>query len=179
MPIFQLTGLSGAGKSTISLEVAKKLSLLGHKVEILDGDETRKTICKDLGFSKEDRLENIERLGFIGNLLSKHGIIVLIAAINPYESARQSLTKNYRAKTIWIKCDIETLKKRDTKGLYKRAMLTDNSPNKIHNLTGISDTFETPLSFDLMVDTAQETIEESVESVTKFVLSFAFTFESQ
>lgn len=171
MPIFQMTGLSGAGKSTISLEVAQILNLQGYKVEILDGDETRKTVCKDLGFSKEDRIENIERLGFIGNLLSKHGIIVLIAAINPYESARQSLVINYLAKTIWVKCDIETLKKRDTKGLYKRAMLTDDSPNKIHNLTGISDTFEKPLTFDLMIDTSQETIEQSVESVTKFILS--------
>jgi adenylylsulfate kinase len=170
MPLFQMTGLSGAGKSTISNLLKYKLLDLNLNVEIIDGDEFRKTLCSDLGFSREDRIENIKRLGFVANLLAKNGIITIIAAINPYNIARNELQRKYDAKLIYINCDVETLRKRDTKGLYKRAFLPENHPDKIHNLTGVNDIFEIPESPDLVLDTSKETLDVSVQKALDFIL---------
>ena len=169
MPLFQMTGLSGAGKSSIANLLKSKLLAMNLKVEIIDGDEFRKTLCADLGFSKEDRIENIKRLGFVANLLSRNKIITIIAAINPYNVARNDLKSLYDAKLIYIKCDVETLRKRDTKGLYQRAFLPENHPDKIHNLTGVNDTFEIPENPDLVIDTSEESLEESLEKVLGFI----------
>lgn len=165
-----MTGLSGAGKSTIASKVAEKLVQIGHKVEVLDGDETRKTICKGLGFSKDDRIENISRLGFVANLLSRNGIIVIIAAINPYQEARTELKTKYDAKLVYVSCDLDKLIERDTKGLYKKALLPQNHQDKVGNLTGVNDIFETPISPDLILNTGEELVEESVNSFLQFVL---------
>lgn len=170
MPLFQMIGLSGAGKSSIANLLKNRLLAMNLKVEIIDGDEFRKSLCADLGFSKDDRIENIKRLGFVANLLSRNEIITIIAAINPYNVARNELKALYNAKLIYVKCDVETLRKRDTKGLYKRAFLPENHPNKIHNLTGVNDIFEEPQNPDLVIDTSQETVEESLEKVLDFVL---------
>ena len=174
MPLFQMTGLSGAGKSSIANLLKDRLLKMNHKVEIIDGDEFRKTICADLGFSKEDRIENIKRLGFVANLLARNEIITIIAVINPYHIARNELKTLYGAKLIYVKCDIETLRKRDTKGLYKRAFLPENHPDKIHNLTGVNDTFEIPENPDLVIDTELENIEESVQKLLNFILDSIF-----
>lgn len=171
MNIFQMTGLSGAGKSTIALNVKAKLIEKGFAIEILDGDVFRKNLCSDLGFSKKDRNENIRRMGFVANLLAQNKVIVIISAINPYEEIRQELAQKYQAKTIFVECDIQTLQQRDTKGLYKRAFLPKNHPDCIHNLTGINDTFEMPISPDLVVNTASESIEESTSKVVDFILN--------
>lgn len=170
MNIFQMTGLSGAGKTTIAQNVKAKLIEKGYAIEILDGDVFRKNICPDLGFSKKDRNENIRRMAFVANLLAQNKVIVIISAINPYNEIRQELTKIYQAKTIFVECDIQTLQKRDTKGLYKRAFLPKKHPESIHNLTGINDTFEIPISPDLVVNTASESIEESTSKVVDFIL---------
>lgn len=170
MPLFQMTGLSGAGKSSIANLMKSKLLAINFKVEIIDGDEFRKTLCTDLGFTKKDRIENIKRLGFVANLLARNEIITIIAAINPYNFARNELKTLYNAKLIYLKCDIETLLKRDTKGLYERAFLPENHPNKIHNLTGINDTFEIPENADLVVDTSEESLKDSLEKVFNFIL---------
>jgi adenylylsulfate kinase len=170
MPLFQMTGLSGAGKSSIANLLKDRLLAMNIKVEIIDGDEFRKTLCADLGFSKEDRIENIKRLGFVANLLSRNEIITIIAAINPYNLARNELKERYDAKLIYIKCNVETLRKRDTKGLYAKAFLPENHPNKIHNLTGVNDTFEEPENPDLVIDTSEETLEDSLQKVLNFVL---------
>jgi adenylylsulfate kinase len=170
MPLFQMTGLSGAGKSSIANLLKNRLLSMNLKVEIIDGDEFRKSLCADLGFSKEDRIENIKRLGFVANLLSRNEIITIIAAINPYNVARNDLKERYGAKLIYVKCDVETLRKRDTKGLYERAFLPENHPDKIHNLTGVNDTFEEPENPDLVIDTSQETLEESLEKVLNFII---------
>jgi adenylylsulfate kinase len=170
MPLFQMTGLSGAGKSSIANLLKDRLLAINIKVEIIDGDEFRKTLCADLGFSKEDRIENIKRLGFVANLLSRNEIITIIAAINPYNLARNELKERYDAKLIYVKCDVETLRQRDTKGLYERAFLPENHPDKIHNLTGVNDTFETPENPDLVIDTSEENLEDSLRKVLDFIL---------
>ena len=169
MLLIQLTGLSGAGKSTLSQIVKQQLQKNGFAVEILDGDQLRKSMNKDLGFSKKDRQENIRRLGAMAYSLLSEKSIVIIAAINPFEETRRELEKNYGAKTIWLSCDIEILVKRDTKGLYKRAMLPNEHPDKISNLSGINDVYEEPMNPHLVIDTATEPVEESAKRLMDFI----------
>ena len=172
MPLIQLTGLSGAGKTAIANSV-KRWMAIHHKqltVEIIDADEYRKTICKDLGFSKSDRIENIQRLGKAAMAFSANGSIAIIAAINPYAVARAELKKQYNAKTVWIKCPVAELIKRDTKGLYGRAMLAAGNTQKINNLTGINDPYEPPEGADLVINTDLEDLETSVLRLAHFIL---------
>jgi adenylylsulfate kinase len=169
MLIIQFTGLSGGGKTTISTHFKQLMEQGNHTVEIIDGDTYRNTLCKDLGFSKADRQENIRRLGKVAAQLSSQRSVVIIAAINPYQQVRHELRANYGVKTVWINCDIDELLKRDTKGLYKRALLPSEHPDKIHNLTGINDTYEAPLDYDLQINTHLETLEESVDKLMSFV----------
>jgi adenylylsulfate kinase len=171
MLLIQLTGLSGAGKTTLSGRVRDELQKLGLRVEIIDGDEYRRHLCRDLGFSRADRLENIRRLGFVGRLLARHGVIVLLAAINPYEEARRALrAEAEKARTVWIDCDLETLRRRDPKGLYRRAFLPDSDPEKLTNLTGVNDPFEAPADADLRIVTSAETEAESAAALLRFIL---------
>src|SRR4051812_41202092 len=117
MMIIQLTGLSGAGKTTLANNVQQNLRRVGIKAEVIDGDVYRQTICKDLGFSKEDRCENLRRLGFVAKALANNGIVALIAAINPYEEIRAELKRSWvDVQTVWLDCDLETLISRDPKG---------------------------------------------------------------
>ena len=147
MIFIQFTGLSGAGKSTIAQFAKKQMEKEGFKIEVIDADIYRPALCPDLGFSKEDRMENIRRLGFVANLLAKNGIITILAAINPYEGVREELkSKGTKVKTVWINCSLDTLIKRDTKGLYGKAKLPDGHPDKIYNLTGVNDIYEQPYS---------------------------------
>lgn len=169
MLMIQLTGLSGAGKTTLAEKVKQLLEAKELKTEIIDGDIYRKTICKDLGFSKEDRCENIRRLGKAAHSFAGMRDIVIIAAINPFEQIRKELKEKYSAKTVWIKCDMPVLLTRDTKGLYKRAALPDDHPEKIFNLTGVNDVYEEPLSADLAIDTGNETIEQSSQKLYDFI----------
>jgi adenylylsulfate kinase len=169
MLLIQLTGLSGAGKSTLSQIVKQQLQKDGFTVEILDGDQLRKSMNKDLGFSKNDRLENIRRLGALAYSLLSQRNVIIIAAINPFEETRKELEKKYGAKTIWISCAIEILVKRDPKGLYKKAMLPNDHPDKISNLSGINDAYEEPVNADLVIDTATEPVEESAKKLMDFI----------
>src|SRR6476661_2804092 len=108
--LVQLCGLSGAGKTTLANKVKIKLIDYGVKAELIDGDEYRRTLCKDLGFSKSDRLENIRRLGVVVGFFSAHGIVTIISAINPYEEARKELKSTYgNVKTVYLECELETL----------------------------------------------------------------------
>src|SRR5882672_5248334 len=118
MLFIQLTGLSGSGKTTLAYNLKKALATDHCKTEVLDGDEFRKHICKDLGFGRKDREENIRRRGCIGLLLADNGIISIMSAINPYEAVREEL-KRSNSRLVWIDCPLEMLRQRDTKGLYK------------------------------------------------------------
>lgn len=172
MIFVQLTGLSGAGKSTIANGTKELLVKQKYRTEVIDADVYRKMLCPELGFSKEDRNENIRRLGFVANLLSANQVITILAAINPYEKIRQELCAyGPHVKIVWIDCDINTLIKRDTKLLYAKAMLPDGHPDKIYNLTGINDPFEPPGKPDLIIHTNKDQIHESVKKLFDFIIS--------
>tara|TARA_R100001224_G_C4028506_1_gene151893 strand:- start:3769 stop:4497 length:729 start_codon:yes stop_codon:yes gene_type:complete len=167
----QMTGMSGAGKTTLSLALEKKLAKKGIKVEVIDGDEYRKELCSDLGFSRLDREENIKRLSFVGKILGRNNVVCIMSAINPYNSTREQVRqKNINSKLVYVKCEKAELKKRDTKGLYRRAMLPDGDPNKIYNFTGISDPFEEPQNPDLIIETDKEEIEFSIKKLENFII---------
>ncbi|UKJ06773.1 adenylyl-sulfate kinase [Solitalea lacus] len=168
--IIQLTGLSGAGKTTIAGLTAIELSKHGFPVEIIDGDRYRATICKDLGFSEDDRKENIRRLGAVANDFALSGHISIIAAINPFECIRKELAGKYNAKIVWVNCAIERLIERDTKGLYKRALLPDGHPEKVYHFTGISQAYESPENADLILNTDRETPVHSAQVLADFIL---------
>ena len=150
--------------------MAQDLRKSGLQVEVLDGDEYREGLCSDLGFSREDRNTNIRRLGFVSHILERNNVISIIAAINPYDDVREELKKYGNVKTVFVDCDIEELKARDTKGLYARALLEDGHPDKVYNFTGISDPYESPLEPDLVVSTDKETISESAKKLKKFIM---------
>ncbi|MBS1647034.1 MAG: adenylyl-sulfate kinase [Bacteroidetes bacterium] len=163
-------GMSGAGKSTLAQLVKSRLSKQNIAVEVLDADDYRKNIIKELGFSKADRGENIRRLAFVANKFSQHHIVAIVCAINPYEEVRQEMKEKYpHSKTIFITCNIKELIKRDTKGLYQKAYLPDTHPEKIHNLTGVNDPFEPPTYPDLEIHSDAETAEESAKKVSDFI----------
>jgi adenylylsulfate kinase len=170
--IIQFCGLSGSGKTTLAYAVKEYLREKKINVEVIDGDEYRKGLCSDLGFSKEDRNQNIRRLAFVAFKLSQYDIVPIICAINPYEEIRAEISKNYPdVKTVFIDCDMNTLLQRDTKGLYKKALLPDGHPEKIMNFSGISDPFEIPFYPDLTIRTNCETVEESVKRLSDFIIS--------
>lgn len=171
MLLIQFTGLSGSGKTTIARLAQQKLGARNINVELIDGDDYRKTICKGLGFSYDDRVENLRRLGFVGKLLLKNGVISIISAINPFESVRKELSESsVKVKTVWINCSLETLIQRDPKGLYKRALLPDNDSNKLYQFTGVSDLYEEPINPDLIINTDKETPDESADRLVEFIL---------
>jgi adenylylsulfate kinase len=155
------TGLSGAGKSTISEAVEAQLREQKYKLERLDGDIVRTNLTKGLGFSKEDRDENIRRIGFVSHLLTRNGVIVLVSAISPYRAIRDEV----RARIgdfveIYVNAPLAVCEERDVKGLYRRARA-----GEIPNFTGIDDPYEAPASPEIECRTDLETLEESVQKV--------------
>jgi len=170
--IIQLCGLSGAGKTTLALAVKVLAEKKDLHVEVIDGDQYRKTLCKDLGFSKEDRTENLRRLTKVASDLAKEGVISIISAIHPYRKVRLDLKRQYpgKIKTVFVDCPLESLIQRDTKGLYKRALLPDDDPDKLRNLTGLGDSFEEPLEPDLHLRTDINTVQQSAEKLFKYIL---------
>lgn len=167
-----LTGLSGAGKSTVTENLVEKIRSLNPDLplEVLDGDEVREHLCKDLSFSKEDRFTNIERIAFLAGKISKHGVLVIVPVIAPYAEARKqarSLSENFCE--VFIKASLDTVVKRDVKGLYKKAMA-----GEIKNFTGISDPYEEPENPDILIETDKMTIEESVDKVIKSLVEKSY-----
>ena len=155
------TGMSGAGKSTISRLLELELRQFGARVEVLDGDVVRTHLSKGLGFSKEDRDENIRRIGFVCELLARNGVIAIAAAISPYREVRDEVRARIpNFVEVYVQCPVEVLAERDVKGLYRRAMA-----GEIAQFTGISDPYEPPLSPEVTVNSSQETPEESVAKI--------------
>lgn len=170
--ILQFCGLSGAGKSTLARAVEIELQHAGVEIEILDGDEYRSTLCKDLDFTKEARNENIRRMAFVAHQLAKHGVVSVICAINPYDALRKEIAATYPGvKTVFIDCSVQTLSLRDTKGLYRRAMLPQGHPDRVNNLTGVNDPFEKPQNPDLYINTGTETVESAVKKITVLIMA--------
>lgn len=156
-----LTGLSGAGKSTIAERLIARLRERGAKVELLDGDIVRTNLSQGLGFSREDRNTNIRRIGFVTELLARNGVIVIVAAISPYRAAREEVKRKIRHFVeVHVDCSIEVLTARDTKGLYRRALA-----GELANFTGISDPYEPPENPSVVVHSDRETIEEGIAKI--------------
>jgi adenylyl-sulfate kinase len=157
------TGLSGAGKSTLAHHLEPILRERGLNVEILDGDIVRTNLSKGLGFSKEDRDTNIRRIGFVANLLARNGVAVIVAAISPYRAIRDELRAEIdNFVEVYVRCSLDELTRRDTKGLYKKALR-----GEIANFTGVSDPYEEPSDPELVIDTEGEGEQQSLGQLLK------------
>ncbi len=165
--ILWFTGLSGSGKSTLAHAVEERLFEMGIHTYVLDGDNIRSGLNKDLGFSAEDREENIRRIGEVAKLFVDAGIITLTAFISPYKKDRQlvrNLVENGEFIEIYVKCPLEVCEQRDVKGLYKKARA-----GIIKNFTGIDDPYEEPENPEIIVETDKESLEESVNKIIKYL----------
>lgn len=158
------TGLSGAGKTTIAHLVGPALEERGHIVEYLDGDTVRTHLSKGLGFSKEDRDTNIERIGWVASRLTRHGAAVLASAISPYEETRQKargLVEEWGTFVeVHVDCSVDECAKRDVKGLYEKAFA-----GEIKGFTGVDDPYEAPSSPELRIDSESQSAEESAQAI--------------
>jgi adenylylsulfate kinase len=163
--VLWLTGLSGAGKSTIANSLAPRLLERGHRVDVLDGDEVRTNLCQGLGFSREDRDTNIARIGYVAGKLAKHGVAVVVAAISPYRDARDKVRASVaNFVEVHVAAPLETCAERDVKGLYAKALA-----GEISNFTGVSDPYEPPLQPEIVLHTEREQIDESVGLVLEWL----------
>jgi len=170
--IIQFCGLSGSGKTTLARKAKEYFDSKGVNIEIIDGDEYRKTLCSDLGFTKLDRHTNIRRLAFVADKLSRYNVISIICAINPYEEIRREVATIYPGvKTVYIKCSLDELFRRDTKGLYARTLLPEGDSQRLQNLSGVTDPFEVPSGPDLTLETDIETISESSQKLIAYIES--------
>lgn len=165
-----MTGLSGAGKTTISLLLEKELKNRGVKFEHLDGDIVREGLTRDLGFSKEDRDKNIERVAFVVKLLSRNGVGCVCSFISPYQVMRDHVRNNStNFLEVFIDAPLDVVIQRDVKGLYKKALA-----GQIPNFTGISDPFEAPADPEIHIRTDQQTPEESAQTILNKLESLGF-----
>ena len=157
--VIWLTGLSAAGKSTLGEELLDRLQAMGRKAELLDGDVIRQLLSRDLGFSKQDRDENIRRIGFVAELLAKNGIVVIVSAISPYRAMRDEVRRRIPDFVeVYINAPVEVCERRDVKGLYRRARA-----GELREFSGINDPYEPPIEPEVECKTDLETIDESVQ----------------
>ena len=165
--VLWLTGLSGAGKTTLTNSLVPELRKRQVNVEVLDGDEVRTNLSRGLGFSREDRDTNIRRIGFVSRLLARNGVGVIAAAISPYRDVRDEVRTAVEGEGVpfvetWVTAELETLVARDVKGLYAKAIA-----GEIKNFTGVSDPYEEPLRPDLVIESDQQTVEEGVSTIVR------------
>ncbi|MNB69501.1 putative adenylyl-sulfate kinase [compost metagenome] len=163
-----LTGLSGAGKSTIASMLTDRLTRLGIAAEWLDGDELRRALGKGIGFSREDRFENIRRAVYLAGMLSRHGVISVVSLISPYSEMRDYARRSLPGfAEIYVDCPLDVCETRDVKGLYAKARR-----GEIPAFTGVSDPYEAPPSPELTLYTAGQTPEESVNTLLAWLTEY-------
>lgn len=160
------TGWSGAGKTTLAIEIEKALRKAGVPyVQRLDGDIVREDLTRDLGFSKEDRDENIRRVTFVASLLSRNGVATLVSFISPYREARdhaRASCNNFIE--VYVRCSPDILISRDVKGFYRKAI-----NGEIQNFTGITDPYEEPSNPEIIIDTGTSSVEESRDAIITYL----------
>lgn len=166
-----LTGLSGAGKTTICQFLETELRSQGYKIEVLDGDVVRQNLSKGLTFSKEDRDENIRRIAFVAHLLTRNNVIVLVSVISPYRAIREEVKEKIGDFIeVYVNAPLEVCEQRDVKGLYKKAR-----SGEIKNFTGIDDLYEIPLEPDVECKTHQESVAESANKILNKLEELGYT----
>jgi adenylylsulfate kinase len=166
--IIQFTGLSGSGKSTLAGLVSTRLEANGYPAVVLDGDELRQSISSGLGFSRADRIEHLRRVGELASGFQDK--VVLLAVINPFEESRNNFKEKHGAHLVWLRCAVETVIRRDVKGLYHRALNPQSAEGHIPNLTGVNSPFEIPAAADLILDTGREDETASADRLYHFIL---------
>ena len=165
--ILWLTGLSGAGKSTISEAVAPLIEARGRKVELFDGDVVRTHLSKGLTFSREDRDVNVRRIGWVADLVARHGGVALVAAISPFREIRDEVKRTYaNVVEVYVNASVDECARRDVKGLYAKAMR-----GEIKHFTGVSDPYEPPTNPEVEVRTAEESVEASAAKIVGYLES--------
>jgi len=160
-----LTGLPSAGKTTIAYELAGRLREEGHRVEVLDGDEIRTFLTAGLGFSREDRHTNVQRIGFLADLLARNGVKALVPVIAPYADSREAVRKRHQASgaayiEVHVATPVEVCSERDVKGLYAK-----QAAGEISGLTGVDDPYEEPESPDLRIESHTQSVQESAAAL--------------
>jgi len=174
--ILWFTGLSGAGKSTLAHSVEEKLHTMGHRTFVFDGDNVRHGLNKDLGFSQEDRKENLRRIGEMCKLFIEAGVIALTAFISPYKSDRKQISKIVNQGDfieIYCDCSLEVCETRDVKGIYAKAR-----KGEIANFTGVSAPYEVPENPDIIVNTGEVSLEECVDKIIKYLSDKKLLFKN-
>lgn len=172
--VLWFTGLSGSGKTTVAVDLAEELIARGLKIERLDGDIVRESLTRDLGFSKEDRDKNIERVTFVSKLLSRNGVGVLASFISPYRETRAMVrreTTNFIE--VFVYAPLDVCADRDVKGLYAKAFA-----GEIKEFTGVSDPYEEPLDAEITLNTHEETLEESVAKCVAYLETHGYLLPS-
>ncbi|MFS8197427.1 adenylyl-sulfate kinase [Streptomyces sp. CWNU-52B] len=160
-----LTGLPSAGKTTIAYELAGRLREEGHRVEVLDGDEIRTLLTAGLGFSRADRHTNVQRIGFLADLLARNGVKTLVPVIAPYADSREAVRKRHQASgaaylEVHVATPVEVCSERDVKGLYAK-----QAAGEISGLTGVDDPYEEPESPDLRIESHTQSVQESAAAL--------------
>jgi adenylylsulfate kinase len=161
-----LTGLPSAGKTTLAVALAERLRAAGCRVEVLDGDVVRTHLTKGLGFSREDRAENVRRVGFVAHLLSRNGIVVVCALVSPYQADRDEVRAMHEGRFVeaYVSAPVEVCAERDVKGLYAR-----QRAGALRGLTGVDDPYEPPAQPEVVVPTHLQTVEESVDVIWRAI----------
>jgi adenylyl-sulfate kinase len=162
-----LTGLSGSGKTTTALALAARLERAGKLAYVVDGDQLRAGLCSDLGFSPEDRVENVRRAGEVATILADAGVIAIVALISPYRSGRDAVrarTGSGRFFEVHVSTPIDECERRDVKSLYARAR-----SGELPDFTGVSAPYEAPLAPDLTIDTSRTTVDEAAEALARLL----------
>ncbi|WP_405785759.1 MULTISPECIES: adenylyl-sulfate kinase [unclassified Streptomyces] len=160
-----LTGLPSAGKTTIAYALAERLRGEGHRVEVLDGDEIREFLSAGLGFTREDRHTNVQRIGFVAELLASHGVLVLVPVIAPYADSREAVRKRHQTQgtgyvEVHVATPVDVCSERDVKGLYAK-----QAAGELTGLTGVDDPYEAPETPDLRIHTQDSTVAQSAAAV--------------